>query len=343
MGSRWLAWAVAFGILSSVPASAQTPGDLYKGRTVRLVVGSGVGGGYDIYARVFAPHLARALPGQPNVIVQNMEGAASLTATNWAYRIAPKDGSVIVATANALLLDPLFGNTAADFETTKFEWIGSIGKQQQVCVAWHTSKIKTIADAQAQEAIVSATGASGGPAIWPRIANAMIGTRFKVIGGYATGASRLAVERGEVDGICGLAWSTLKTSDPRWINEKLITVLLQMGTVRQSALPDVPLLYDMVKSEEDRATLRLIFVPDEMGRPYLMPPGTSAPHVEAVRAAFRAVMADPAFRSETQARGLEVDPIQGEDMARTLADAIAAPRDIVERAAALLGRVPVKK
>lgn len=343
MGLCWLAWAAAIALLASVPAAAQTQGDLYKGKTVRLVVGTGVGGGYDIYARLFAPHLAKRLPGQPNVIVQNMEGAASITATNWAYRIAPKDGSVILATANALLFDPLFGNTAADFETTNFEWIGSIGKQQQVCVAWHSSKIKTIADVQAQEMTVSATGTSGGPAIWPRIANAMIGTRFKVIGGYSTGASRLAVERGEVDGICGLAWSTLKTADPRWIQDKLITVLMQMGTVRQAELPDVPLLYDMVRSEEDRATLRLIFVPDEMGRPYLMPPGTSAPHVAAVREAFRAVMTDPVFKAEAASRGLEIDPIQGEDMARTLADAVGAPRAVVERAAALLWRAPQKK
>lgn len=325
----------------AVPAAAQS--DLYKGKTLRVVVGSGVGGGYDIYARLLARHLEKALPGQPTIVTQNMEGAASLTATNWAYRIAPKDGTVVLATANALLLEPLYGNTAADYDTTKFEWIGSIGKQQQVCVTWHTSSIKTIEDALARETIVSATGAAGGPAIWPRIINQMMNAKFKVIGGYSTSASRLAVERGEVDGICGLAWSTLKTSDPRWIKEKLINVLLQMGTKAQPDLPQVPLLYERVKSDEDRATLRLIFVPDEMGRPYLMPPGTPPQYVAAMREAFDAIMRDPAFRAETEGRGLEVDPVSGVEMARMLAEAAASPRAIVERASALLGRPPPKR
>ena len=313
--------------------------DLYKGKTVRVVVGSGVGGGYDIYARLFARYLDKALPGAPTIVTQNMEGAASLTATNWAYKIAPKDGTVILATANAILLEPLYGNTAADFETTKFEWIGSIGKQQQVCVTWHASKAKTIADAQAAEFTVSATGATGGPAIWPRILNQMIGTKFKIIGGYSTSASRLAVERGEVDGICGLAWSTLKTSDPRWVKEKLVNVLVQMGTKPQPELPTVPVLYDMVKSAEDRATLRLIFVPDEMGRPFAMPPGTPPQYVSAVRAAFRKIMSDPEFKAETDKRGLEVDPVWGEDMKKMLEDAYAAPRPIIDKATELIGRV----
>ena len=244
---------------------AEAQSEIYGGKTVRMVVGSGAGGGYDIYARLLTRYLERLLPGKPGVIVQNMEGAASLTATNWAYKIAPKDGTVILATANAVLLEPLYGNKAADYDTTKFEWIGSIGKQQQVCVTWHESKIKTIADAQAAEVTVSATGVSGGPFFWPRILNAMVGTKFKVIGGYTTANSRLAVERGEVDGICGLAWSTLKTSDPRWVNDKLVNVLVQMGTKAQPGLESVPLVYTMVKTDEERTLLKLIFVPDEMG------------------------------------------------------------------------------
>lgn len=334
---RVLACAIPACVLAA-PAVAQD--DLYKGKTVRIVVGSGAGGGYDIYARLLARYLDRALPGAPAIVVQNMEGAASLTAANWAFRIAPKDGTVILATANAVLLEPLYGNAAADFETIRFEWIGSIGKQQQVCVTWHTSKARTIGDAQAAEFTVSATGATGGPAIWPRILNQMLGTRFKVIGGYSTSASRLAVERGEVDGICGLAWSTLKTSDPRWVSDKLINVLVQMGVKAQPELPTVPLLYDMVKSEEDRATLRLIFVPDEMGRPFGMPPGTPPQHVAAVRAAFRKIMTDPEFKAETAKRGLEVDPVFGEDMARLLGEAHAAPPAIIAKATALIGRVP---
>jgi tripartite-type tricarboxylate transporter receptor subunit TctC len=338
MGRTLLALACAIPSCAlAAPAIAQD--DLYKGKTLRIVVGSGAGGGYDIYARLLARYLDKALPGTPSIVVQNMEGAASLTATNWAFRIAPKDGTVILATANAVLLEPLYGNTAADFETTKFEWVGSIGKQQQVCVTWHTSKAKTIADVLAAEVTVSATGATGGPAIWPRILNQMIGTRFKVIGGYSTSASRLAVERGEVDGICGLAWSTLKTADPRWVSDKLINVLVQMGVKAQPELPGVPLLYDMVRSEEDKATLRLVFVPDEMGRPFGMPPGTPPQHVAVVRAAFRKIMTDAEFKAETAKRGLEVDPVWGEDMKRMLDEAHAAPPAIIAKATELIGRV----
>jgi tripartite-type tricarboxylate transporter receptor subunit TctC len=335
--------AIAFGAslaLATGPALAE--GEIYAGKTVRMVVGSGVGGGYDIYARILARYLEKTLPGKPTFVTQNMEGAASLTATNWAYKIAPKDGTVILATANALLLEPLYGNKAAEYETTKFEWVGSIGKQQQVCVTWHASKAKTIADVQAQEFTVSATGASGGPAIWPRILNAMIGTKFKVIGGYTTGDSRLAVERGEVDGICGLAWSTLKTSDPRWVKEKLVNVLVQMGVKPQPGLENVPLVYNMVKSDDDRRLLELIFIPDEMGRPYAMPPGTPAQNVAAVRTAFDAVMRDKEFLAETVGRGLEVDPLSGLEMASLLQKAFATPRPMVEKASALLGREPPK-
>lgn len=341
-GAKWALSAMALTAAALAPVAAYAQGDLYRGKTIRIVVGSGVGGGYDIYARLLARYLEKTLPGKPSIITQNMEGAASLTATNWAYKIAPKDGTVILATANALLLEPLYGNKAAEFDTTKFDWIGSIGKQQQVCVTWIDSPAKTIADVQAKEFTVSATGATGGPAIWPRVLNAMIGTKFKVIGGYTTGDSRLAVERREVDGICGLAWSTLKTSDPRWIKENRINVLIQMGTAPQPDLPKVPLLYDMVKNDEDKAVLRLIFVPDEMGRPYAMPPGTPAPYVTAVRAAFDQIMKDPEFLAETAARGLEVDPVSGVEMQRMLSEAFAAPKERIDRASAFIGRVDQK-
>ena len=335
--------ALLLALIGITPAAADPVADFYKGKTVSIVVGHQVGTGFDTYARVLARHMGRHIPGNPNMIVQGMIGASGITAANWLYNVAPKDGTVILATANAILLEPLYGNTAADFDTTKFEWIGSIGKQQQVCVTWHTSKAKTIADVQAAEYTVSATGATGGPAIWPRVLNQMIGTKLKVIGGYTTGASRLAVERGEVDGICGLAWSTLKTADPRWIKEKLINVLVQMGVTAQPDLKTVPLLYDMVKSPQDKKTLELIFVPDEMGRPFAMPPGTPPQHVSAVREAFKKVMTDPAFKAETEGRGLEVDPIYGEEMTQLLKDAFAFPKPIVARAAALIGRPGQKK
>jgi len=168
-------------VLGQVKAQSADP--IYKGKQIRLVIGSGAGGGYDVYARTLAPYLAKHIPGNPTVITQNMEGAAGLTATNWGFRRASRDGTVVLALANAVLLERLFGNTAADYETLAFAWVGSIARQQNICMTWHTSPIKTIEEAREREVIVSATGVTGGPAAWPKVVNALLGTKFKVIGG----------------------------------------------------------------------------------------------------------------------------------------------------------------
>jgi len=186
-------------------AAGQGADALYKDKQIRMVVGAGAGGGYDVYARVLARHLDRHIPGAPTIVIQNMPGAAGMLATNWAYNAAPKDGSVIVATYNAILPDPLYGDPAVQFDPLKFEWIGSIGKQQNICVTWHASPIKSIDDAMQREVTVASTGASGYSATMPPMLNALLGTKFKVIIGYATTEARLAVERGEAEGICGLS------------------------------------------------------------------------------------------------------------------------------------------
>jgi len=312
--------------------------DFYRGKQIRMVIGSGAGGGYDVYARFLARHLPRQIPGNPTIVTQNMPAASGLAATNWAYsEAAPRDGSVILATYNALLDDPLYGSAVARFDPLRFEAIGSIAKQQTVCATWHASPIKTIADAKQQEVTVSATGSSGDRATMPRILNALLGTKFKVINGYGTTESMLAVERGEVDGMCGVSWSTLKVSNPDWVQNNRLNVMIQAGTRPQAGLADVPLVIDLAANPDDRALIELLFFAQEMGRPFVMPPDTPKQMVNTIRQAFDATMKDPAFLAEAQKSLFDVDPLTGEEMERILQRAYATPKALIRRAAELNG------
>lgn len=324
------------GIVMAGPAAAQAP--TYQGKTVRMIIPSGAGGGYDTYARVLSAHLDKHLPGKPTIVNQNMPGASGMIATNWAATdAAPKDGSVLVATYNALLMEPLFNNAKAQFDPRKFEWIGSIGKQQQICVTWHSSPIKQIAQAKDREVIVSATGATGNSATMPKMLNALLGTKFKVVTGYTTTESRLAVERGEAEGICGLSYSTLKASNADWIINNRINVLVQTGSAPQQGLEKVPLLIDLVSDSDSKKVLEMLAFPEEAGRPFFMPAGTPKEYVEVMRKAFDATLKDPAFLAEAERARLEVDPVTGAQMEKMLNKAYETPKALIERAAKLKG------
>jgi tripartite-type tricarboxylate transporter receptor subunit TctC len=202
-------------LLWSASTQAQTVEEFYRSKSVTMLVGSGAGGGYDTYARIFARHMSRYIPGNPTIIAKNMPAAAGLAAANTLYTTAEKDGSTIAAFTNGSAMEPLFGNASARYDAQKFNWLGSIGKLQNVCATWHQSSVKTIAAARAREVIVAAAGATSNTAIVPKALNALIDTRFKVIAGYDTGAGlTLSIERGEAEGICGLSWSTMKASRP---------------------------------------------------------------------------------------------------------------------------------
>jgi len=330
----------SLGLMASTLASefAAAQSAPYEGKQIRMVIASGAGGGYDVYARFLARHLSRHIAGHPTIVSQNMPAASGLAATNWAYSAAaPRDGTVILATYNALLDDPLYGSPVARFDPLRFEAVGSIAKQQTVCATWHTSAIRTIAQARAQQVTVSATGSSGDRATMPRILNALVGTKFKVINGYGTTESMLAVERGEVDGMCGVSWSTLKVSNPDWVQNKRLNVMIQAGAKPQAGLMDVPLVVDLAASADDRALIELLFFPQEMGRPFVMPPDTPKELVSTIRRAFDATMKDPAFLAEAQKSLFDVDPLSGEEMEQILRRAYATPKALVQRAAEFNG------
>ena len=314
-------------------ALGQSTEALYAGKQLRMVIAAGPGGGYDIYARILATHLTQHIPGNPSIIDQNMATAAGMQATNWAFTAAPRDGTVILATFNSLLTEPLYGNAAALYDPLKFEFIGSISKQQNVCATWHTSPIKTIASARDREVIVPATGTASDSAIMPKILNAVLGTKFKVILGYSTTDQRLAVERGEAEGVCGLSWSTLKVSAPDWIEKKLVNILVQTGSKPQPDLPNVPLLVDLVSDPDDKKIIELLSFAQQLGRPFLMPPDTPKSMVAVIRHAFDATLRDPLFLVDAKKALLEIDPIGGEVMEQMMKGAYATPKPLVQRAA----------
>jgi tripartite-type tricarboxylate transporter receptor subunit TctC len=321
----------------AVPAHAQSVEAFYKSTPVTMLVGSGAGGGYDFYARTFARYWTNHIPGHPAIIAKNMPAAAGLAAAATLYTSADRDGATIGAFTNGAAMDPLFGNPAAHYDALRFNWLGSIGKLENVCFTWRSSPVKTIADARARDVIVAAAGATSNSAIVPNLLNALIGTRFKVVSGYDPGSGlTMAVERGEADGICGLSWSTIKASRPHWLTDNSLNVIVQMGLAKLPDLPDVPSALDLVDGAQARQVMELILMRQQAGRPFAAPPDVPAERVAALRAAFAATLADADFRAEADRLQLEIAPMSGEAIGTMLAKAYAAPPPIVARAAALV-------
>jgi tripartite-type tricarboxylate transporter receptor subunit TctC len=326
-------------VLPASIASAQSPADFYKGRTLDFYIGYSVGGGYDLYARVIARHIGKHIPGNPTVVPKNMEGAGSLRLANWMFRVAPKDGSVIATIGRGTGFDPILGVKGATFDGTKYTWIGSANNEVSVCVAWNaTSGIKTFDDLFAKEMTVGGTSTSADTDAFPRILNGVLGTKMKIVSGYPGGNDVvLAMERGEVKGRCGWSWSSVISTHKAWLNEKKMTVLTQLALQKHPDLPDVPLVMDLAKNDEQKQILRLIFARQVMGRPYFAPPGIPADRAEALRKAFMATMQDKDFLADAEKAQLEITPVSGEDVQKLVAEVYATPPEIAKKAAAILG------
>jgi tripartite-type tricarboxylate transporter receptor subunit TctC len=319
------------------PALADPVADFYRGKSITMLVASGVGGGYDTYARVFARYAPKFIPGNPNIIAKNMPAAGGLVAANTLYNNVDKDALTIAALSNVSTLDPLFGNAGARYDPLKLGWIGSIGKLQNVCATWHTSPVKTIEDAKKREVIVAGAGASSNTAVVPRIINELLGTRFKVVSGYdPAGGLTMAVESGEAEGICGLSWSTMKASRPDWITGKKLNVLVQMSMEKLPELSDVPSALDLVTDPARKRVLELILIRQETGRPFATAPGSPPDRLAALRAAFEATMKDPEFIADAERNQMEIEPLTGAAIEALLQKAYASPPGVVAQAAALV-------
>jgi tripartite-type tricarboxylate transporter receptor subunit TctC len=325
-------------------ASAQSVEDFYKGRQINLIIGGGAGGGYDVYFRTLARHMGKHIPGNPSFIAKNQPAAGGLAAASAIYTTAEKDGGTIGAFANNVTMDPLFGAVGARYDPLKLNWLGSIGKQQSVCATWHESPIKRIEQAQEREVIVGAAGATSNTALMPKVLNALLDTKFRVIAGYDPAAGlTLSIERREVEGICGLSWSTMKASRPHWIKDKLLNVIVQLALQKLPELVDTPAALDIVKDPHKKRVLTLILLRQETGRPVAAPPGVPEDRLAALRRAFDATMKDPAFIAEAEKLQLEIEPMTGAEIHTMLAEAFATPKNIVAEAGELLTPPAQKK
>lgn len=307
--------AVALGVLVSNSAFAETVEEFYSGKTINLYIGYSVGGGYDTYARMIAAHIGKHIPGNPTVVPNNMPGAGSLRLTNWLYEAAPADGTAFGAIARAAPFEPLLKNQAANFKASEFNFIGNANREYSLCAANADSGVKNVEDLKSTELLVGGTGAGSDPNIHANVLNEAIGSKMTIVDGYPGGNDIvLAMERGEVQGRCGWSWSTIKATKMDLVNDGKVNLLLQFSSSPHPELLDVPLALDLTDDKTSRGLINFVVATQEMGRPYIAPPGVPEDRVEALREAFAETMSDPEFLQAATAAGLEISPSSGRDL-----------------------------
>lgn len=333
-----LALALA-GVAPACAQDAKNASDeaFFKSKPIQLYIGYSAGGGYDVYARMLARFFGKHVPGEPAVVPVNMPGAGSLRLANWLYNVAPKDGSVIGSVARGIAFDPLLNPGDNQYEATKFNWLGSANNEVSVCVAWHTTGVKSMDDLRSRELSVGGTGGAADTDQFPKIINGVLGTHMKLIVGYPGGNDiNLAMERGEVGGRCGWSWSSVLSTRPDWLKEKKINVIVQLAMQKHPDLKDVPLIMDLAKSDQDKQMFRLVFARQTMGRPFMLPPDVPKERVALLRRAFMDTMRDPAFKAEADKAKLEIEPVDGEEVQKLVHDAYETPKPVVQRVVDLL-------
>lgn len=326
--------------LGAAPASAADDvAAFFHGKQVQLIIGFGPGVGFDTYARLAAQHMPKFIPGQPNVIVQNMPGAGSLRALNYGVNAAAKDGTVLVMPNPVAVTVPLLYPDRAKFDAQRFSWIGSMNSEVSTCGFWskNVSSLQDLTDPK-REIIVGATGASGGSATDAKTLQKVLGFSFRIVTGYpAMPELQLAAQNGEVEGFCGLQVSVLKAQLWDQYKSGVLKVLIQIGVQRHGELPNVANAFDLAKSPEDRQFLLLTQGPWAFGRPILAPPGVPADRVAAIRKAFDQMMRDPTFLADAEKLRLEMQPMSASRVAELVAEIYKAPLPVIERAKQLLG------
>jgi tripartite-type tricarboxylate transporter receptor subunit TctC len=327
---------LAAGVVS---VHAQSVEQFYKGRQVSLLVFTGAGSTYDIYARLLARHLGDHIPGNPVLVVQNMPGAGGLKVEEYLYRIAPKDGSVIGTIGRGLPFEPMLGENAAKIDPLQFTWLGSMNRDDTLAMSWHTSPVKTFEDLTKHELLVPGTGVGADSEIMPRAFNQLAGTRFKIIEGYRdTAVAALAMERGELDGLAYWSWSAIKAAHPDWLRDHKVNLLFHTAIDPLADAPGLPSIRDLVSDPIDHRALAFLLAREIMGRPFLAPPDLPADRAAALRAAFAATLRDPAFVQDAQRSRLEIALVPGGDVTALLKDSAAAPKEVIVRVKQALGR-----
>jgi hypothetical protein len=319
-------------------AVADEAADFYHGRTITVIVGFGAGGGYDLYARLLAHYLGNHIAGQPNVVVQNMEGAGSVRAANYVYSVAPKDGTVIAAVNQNMPMYQMLGGAGAQFNAADINWLGSMASSNGTLYTWYQSGIRTLEDAKARDVLLGGAGTTSDSYIYPTLLNGLLGTRFKVINGYAgTKEIHLALERGEVMGRGGNTWASLMSSNQDWVDQKKINILVQIGFKSEPEITQVPLLIDLVRSPPEKQIVTVVTLPTALGYTHWLAPEVPAGRMKLLREAYDTTLQDKAFLAEAGQHAMMIRPQTGAEIEALIKQAAAVPKPVLERTAQLLG------
>ena len=323
---------LAAAVVAPAPAAAQA--DFYRGKSIDLVISTGVGGGLDSNARLVARHLGNHIPGAPAIVPKNMPGAGHIRAANYVYSQAPKDGTVIATFIPIFVMAQVLERSRGiAFDAANFQWLASTSSSNGTVYVWHTSGVRSVADATRRQVLMGGTGAGSYTIIYPTIMNSLIGTKFKLVTGYqSTAEIGLALERGEIEGRAGNNFNSLKAENGEWLRTAKINLIAQVGLERDPEFSGVPLLVEFAKNEDDRAILRLFSTDVVIGRPFVTAPGVPVERVAVLRKAFDGMMKDKAFLADASKAGLDVSPVEGARIQRIVADLVHTPDAIVAKA-----------
>jgi tripartite-type tricarboxylate transporter receptor subunit TctC len=328
--------ATTIALAACILAAPASAADFYAGKTIDFIIGSDAGGGYDIYARAIARHLPRFIPGNPAIVPKNQPGAGSGRAAAFLYGVAPKDGTVIGAVFPGAIMGPLLDDRAqALYDPTKFQYLASADSATRVCITRERSEIKRFEDALAHKTIMGASAAGGSTRDYANMHRKTTGAKFDLVAGYkGTADIFLAMERGEVDGMCGLDWASLKSQRPDWVRDRTVNILVQVNLEPEPELSKlgVPPIWKFIANEADKKAVELIVGQQVFGRPYLAPPGVAAEALAILRTAFAATLRDRDFLADAERTRIDVVATSGERVQQLLEQLYAAPKATVDRA-----------
>ena len=334
----WLRTLAIAAVLVSADAAAQPAEQFFARKTVTITIGYTAGGSYDLYARMVARYLGKHIPGQPTLIAQNMPGAGSLKAANYLYEVAPKDGTALGVVVESAALEQALANPAVQYDAAKFTYVGRVATSNNIFMQWHTAKVQSLDDAKRMETSLAGTGPGSIAETVPRLLNALIGTRFKLISGYpASSEAMLAMERGEVEGASS-SWAAVKVGKQAWLRERKIRIILQTTPERIAELPDAPSLGEIGDTPEDRQVFALYASGSAIGRSVIAPPGLPAERVSMLRDAFQKTVKDPEFVAELQRTNVELDPLPGAAVEQLVVRTLNVPATVRDRAKLAFGR-----
>jgi tripartite-type tricarboxylate transporter receptor subunit TctC len=333
----WFAIAIASVVLLPNVANAQVVADFYKGKTITLVNAYPPGSSRDAAGRLLIRHLPRHIPGHPAIVARNMVGAGGLVGTNYMFTVAPKDGTEIGLTGGTVPFGPLWNRDGVKFEATKFNWLGSLESWLGLVFVRKGAPAQSFEQLLTREIKVGATGIGDVTAIYPRVLNALTGTKFNIVRGYrGTADLNLAIERGEIDGRVGWCFECARRDKPAWLAEKTVLLLLQLAFTRDPDLKDVPSLADVAKTEEARQIMALVYGGQDINIPLMLPPGVPSDRVAALRKAFDETMRDPEYQAEARKSGASPSPRSWQEVEKLIQSAYATPAATIGRAAKII-------